>query len=350
MNDQTIEFEPGERVEARFQRDPSRALARAAIAHARCALHRSMRPDEYAAQAWGFDPDTALLLRAATTPTSMTNASALVRVLVAILPALAPQSAAAELFNIAPKLQFGPEASSFVVPGVIPPNGAFVGEGLPKPVGQGLSSGPTMAPAKIASIVVASAELLAQAAPEELIRQMLAESAGPALDAAVFSAAAGSTVRPPGLLNGIAATPDASPSGTTYDALLADLGALAAAVGGVAGNGGITFVAAIPQAVTAKLSVQPIPDYRIFASSAIAAGTVIAIANNAIASAIGVPGFETSTQAALQMDDAASGSLLAAGPVSSMFQTNNVALKMVLPASWVRRSASGVAYMTGVSW
>jgi HK97 family phage major capsid protein len=355
MNMQARErdLQSGERFEPFAQRGeqslPGRALARAAIAHARCALDRSMRPEECAERAWPFDTDVPLILRAATTPTTMANATALVHVVTAILPALAPQSAAAALFDVALKLQFGPEANAFKIPGVIPPNGAFVGEALPKPVGQGLSSTQQMNPNKIAAIAVASAELLAQAAPEALIQQMLAEAAGPALDAAVFGSGAGSANVPAGLLNGVSATTPAA-AGPVYDAILADLGALGGAVSGVAGNGEIVFVMNPAQAITAKLAVQPDAGYRIFGTNAVAPGTVIAVATNALASAVGVPAFETSTQATLQMDDAASGSLMAAGPVSSMFQTSSVALKMIMPATWARRAPGGVAYMTNVNW
>jgi hypothetical protein len=331
--------------------DPMRSIARAAIAHARATLSRSgVRPEEIAKGEWQFDPAVQLILRAAATPpTSMANAPALVQIILAVLPALAPQSAAAELFDNSLKLQYVGGAT-FAVPGIVPANAKFVGEGLPKPVVQGLTNLGAMTPAKIAAIVVASAELIAQAAPEAMINAMLAEAAGPALDVAVFGNAAGSATSPAGLLNGISASTPAPSTSAVYDAVLADLGTLAGAVAGVAGNGKIAYVMNPAQAATARLAVQANPNYLILASSGLAAGTVIAVATNAIASVLGVPGFETSTQALLQMDDAPSGGVMTGGSTSSMFQTNNVGIKMIMPVTWARRAAGGVAYMTSVAW
>src|SRR5215471_8463752 len=178
MNTVAVEkFRPGERVELTerpLKGDPMRSIARAAIAYGHCALDRAMRPDEFAEKTWPFDADVARVIRAATTPTSMANTAALVEIALAVLPALAPVSAAAALFEVALKLQFGAGANAFSIPGVIPPNAVFVGEGVPKPVGQGTSNAQTMNPHKVACIVVASGELFAQAAAETMLRQMLA--------------------------------------------------------------------------------------------------------------------------------------------------------------------------------
>jgi hypothetical protein len=63
----------------------------------------------------------------------------------------------------------------------------------------------------------------------------------------------------------------------------------------------------------------------------------------------GVPQIEASRQVALQMDDI-SPSTPNVGTTMSTFQTDSTAIKMRLPASWVLRSSSAIAWMQGVSW
>jgi hypothetical protein len=331
-----------------FTRDPARAIARAALTRAICQIDRSMKPEEYAAQRWKFDDDVSLILRAATTPADMTNTAALVQVVAAVLPMLYPQSAAARLFELCPKVTLGPQSGGVTVPGcgVVPV--AFVAEGAAKPVVQGAVTAARLDPHKIAGITVASSELFSLPDAETFMRTMLAESAGPVLDAAVFSTAAASAAVPAGLLNGIAGlTPDAG-TGAKSDAMVADLKTLSAAIAPVAGAGPIIFVVNVAQEIAFSYrALRENPGITIL-RGAIAAGTVIAIAGNAVVSAIGVPEFETSTNATLSMNDTATA--WPNPPVSSMWQTVSIAIKMILNASWGRRATNGVAYMTSVNW
>jgi hypothetical protein len=234
------------------------------------------------------------------------------------------------------------------VPNLGVANVAFVAEGAPKPAVQGLSSGARLDPFKIAGITPISSELFAQEGIETIMRAMLAESTGPVLDAAVFSNAAATSARPAGLLNGIAGlTPDAG-TGQKSDAMVADLSKLAAAIAPVSGGSKIAIIMAAGQFVAFASRSARDQENLIIIPAALAAGTVIAVATNAVVSAMGVPEFETSTQATITMDDAPQP--WPAPPVSSMFQTASVAIKMELPVTWARRSATGVAYMTAVNW
>lgn len=331
-----------------FARDPMRSLARAALARAMCRVDRSIKPEEFAAKHWEFDDDARLILRAATAPHSMTDTSALVQVVAAVLPMLYPQSAAAQLFNICPKVTLGPESGGVTVPsaGLVPV--AFVAEGAAKPVVQGLTSGARLDPHKIAGITVASSELFATANAEAFMQSMLAESAGPALDAVVFSDAAASAAAPAGLLNGLSAIPADSGAGKS-DAMIADLAALGGAIGPIAGAGPVAIVTNLAQTLSLLFrSGGTAPNISILTTGALPPGTVVAVAGNAVASAMGVPEFDTNTQTTLSMNDSATA--WPGGPVSSMFQTASVAIKMILNVSWARRSNSGVAYMTGVAW
>ena len=89
-------------------------------------------------------------------------------------------------------------------------------------------------------------------------------------------------------------------------------------------------------------------------AGSVPAGTVIAVAANAVVSVMGAPTFGSSTHATLMMDSVPlpivpSGGV-ASSPVTSLFQTANVAVKMILDASWALRSAQGVAWMSNVLW
>ena len=69
------------------------------------------------------------------------------------------------------------------------------------------------------------------------------------------------------------------------------------------------------------------------------------------------PRFDVSDQATLHMEDTTPLAISAAGtpnvvaaPVRSMFQTDSIALRMILDMNWAMRRAGMVAVVTGVTW
>jgi hypothetical protein len=69
------------------------------------------------------------------------------------------------------------------------------------------------------------------------------------------------------------------------------------------------------------------------------------------------PRFEISDQATLHMEDTNPLQLAAAGtpavvaaPAQSMFQTDSLALRLILPLNWTMRRAGVVAWVAGVTW
>jgi hypothetical protein len=227
---------------------------------------------------------------------------------------------------------------------------SFVKEGDPIPHRQFSFSGPQLAPRKFATLCSFTREIFEHSTPtiEALVRAALTESAGLALDVAMFSTTAGDSSRPPGLLQGIAAlTP-----GTT---MLADVATLAAAVSAVAANGEIVFICAPKQA--AALRLQFGFPYAVLASSALADKTVIAVAVNAIASAVDpAPRFAIAKEAVVHEETvplpfSTTGTpATVAAPQVSYFQSDLIGLKMIFEMSWLLRSSSGLAYMTAVTW
>lgn len=327
--------------------EPGTALVRAVIAQAVATHDRSTHALDYAERTWPGDQSVALVLRAAMAPTTIGNTPALVPVTAAMVEGLQALSASGEL--MARGISVTADGGLIAVPGFAPGTATFVGEAQPIPVRQLVSSGPTLSPYKVATIITLSMELLESTNAEVLTRAALLESVGTGIDAVLFSATAGVVgVNPPGLLVGIPAlTPSAGPG----DAMSADLVALTVALGPAAAAG-VLFVAAPGQAAAMALrTLGPVPNVR--ASSALAAGTVIAIATQAFVSMLGVPRIDSSIEAVLHMADPASAFSTAgvvAAPGRSLFQTAVTGLKMVTPCSWGLRAPSAVAWMDAVTW
>jgi hypothetical protein len=177
---------------------------------------------------------------------------------------------------------------------------------------------------------------------------MLAESAGPALDAVVFSSQAGNLAHPPGLLHGIA--PLAASNGQKGDNTVEDLVTLGSAIAGASGSGGMALISSRADAIRLVMrSYGASEDVVVpLISSAVPERTVIAVALNAVAAAMGTPTFDTSTVTNLTMDDAPPA--WPTGPVASTFQTFSVAVLMELNVSWALRAPSALAWMDSVDW
>jgi len=99
--------------------------------------------------------------------------------------------------------------------------------------------------------------------------------------------------------------------------------------------------------------------YPVVVSSTVPATMVILINAADLMVAQGdAPQFSVSAQATIQFEDTtplqittgAQGSAVAATPVRSMFQTDSLALRMILPMNWAMLRAGSVAWVTGVTW
>jgi hypothetical protein len=296
-----------------------------------------------------------IIHRSAVSPTSRTDAAALALVAVKFVASLTPVSAAAAVIARSVQISFD-GAAQIAVPSLSLPNAAFISESAAIPVVMGVTSGGSvLLPAKLATIVSLSGEMVRNSAAEALVRQVLVENVGASLDAALFNAnAAVPGTSPAGILNGI--TPiTAAASGTPTEKMVADIGAIAQVIAQVAGsNGGAIIVAAPREAVMLSMLAEESFIWPIFMSAALPAGTVIGIAAAGLATAIDAPRIESSSEVTLHMDDAP-GELVSTGgalahPVRSAFQTDSTALRFILPATWARRSNKAVAWVQGAQW
>ena len=209
----------------------------------------------------------------------------------------------------------------------------------------------------MSTILAATRELFDRSIPtfENIIRASYYELLQLALDAAVFATTDGDSTKSPGIRYNISALP-ASEEVDPMLAMLADIKSVVSAVATVALNNEIVLVGSPTMAVTMQGFKEKIP-YPIYGSSAVTDGDLIAVATNAIASSVDeVPKFETSREATLQMNTTptaigtAGTPNVVAAPSRSLFQTDSVGCKITLGASWLLRSSSGVAHVTGGIW
>jgi hypothetical protein len=328
-------------------------LVRAAIAVGLGALDRKTISSDYVGRQ-GNDRALSLVLRAASQPATLAGNPVLAHVVVAFLKALTPVSAGADLLNRGVGLNFD-GAAQLNVPGIAIPTSDFVAEGAPIPVVQApTSAGATLVPHKLAVISALTREMMQSSNAETLVRQVLIESTGPAIDKVLFSANAAATDRPAGLLHGIAPL-TASTATEKSEAAADDLAQLALSVAPVSGNGNVVLVGGADTMAAIKTRLPQTPDWPVLVSGSLPPKTAIMIAANAIVSAVeGTPQIDASQVAELHRETVPQEIVTAAGtvatPVGSIFQTDEVALRMRWPISWALRDVRGIAWVQNVNW
>jgi len=251
--------------------------------------------------------------------------------------------------------------------------GSFVGEGLPIPVRQGAFTSVPLTPMKMAVITTWTREMDEHSIPaiEGLLRDAVVYDTSVATDAVLLDANPATAIRPAGILNGVSGlTPTA---GGGFTALTGDIKQLSGALlTGTLGNVRKPVWLMNPQqvnsaafAIATGAGVFPYRDeisqgrlggWPIIQSGTVPAGTVIVIDAADFVSVTGDgPRFEISDQAVLHMEDSSPTDISTSGtavafPAKSMFQTDSLALRLVLPLTWAIRRTGTVAWLTGVTW
>jgi hypothetical protein len=333
-------------------------LFRAATCYVKAAGDRS-EPGRVAKALYRDDPVTPIILKAAVPPARTDNAAwagaLAAQATSGLLQAIVSLSAAADLLVRALRIDFAGYAS-VRLPGRVtqPGQAVWVGEGMPIPVKNFPLNTVTLKPHKFAVITSYTNEIASSSNVEQVVRSMLSEASAIELDRALFSATADDGVTPGGLLHGV--TPIAASTGTGTDAMTADISALVGALGAAYAGLDPVFVAAPGQAAALKFWAGDQFDYPVLPSAALPPGTVIAIEPASLAASItdALPEFETSQGVLLHFEDTTPTDIVAgtaAVPNKSMFQTDAVALRMILRnVSWAMRVAGHVAFVQGVTW
>lgn len=249
-------------------------------------------------------------------------------------------------------------------------SGFWVGESKAIPNTTVTFNSLSLAPLKVATIAVASNELLRDSSPaaEGLIRDALAEALAKRIDQTAFSTTAASAgVSPAGLLNGLTPIPA---TGTSDAELRADLNTLLATFDNTV-TGDIVMVTTRALARQISLmwnslgSAQSFPGvtpnggnlagYRVVVGDYVPAGDIIAAAEREIFS-VGDAGIQVSMSqdAMIEQSSAPTGATdtpTAASQVfTSMFQEESTAIKVVRSMNFAKRRTAAVAYISGADY
>ena len=366
--------------------EPIEFLVRAGTVRA---LARSMgiSIDEARVKAYGDDEATKavcdLTLKAPSAPAMTTVvgwAAELVQQIVTdLMPTLLPSSVYPTLSGMGLQLSFGRNGRIIIPTRSLTPMvaGSFVGEGAPIPVRQAGFTSQTLTPKKMAVISTWTREMDEHSIPaiEGLLREAIQQDTAISIDSILLDANPATAIRPPGLRNGVAGlTPNANPD--PFLALVGDLKALTGAIL-TATNGNIRKMVFImnPQQALSIAFIQPAVPGSLFPfaaeiaqnklngkpviqSGTVPLGTVICMDAADYVSVSGdAPRFEISDQATLHMEDTSPANIGSAGtppvvaaPVQSMFQTDSLALRLILPMNWTVRRPGVVAWVAGVTW
>lgn len=335
-------------------------------------------------KAYGADETTKMVFehvqKAATAPATTTTsgwASQLVQTVNAdFMESLMPSSVYPSLSNRGLRLTFGRNGSISIPSRSATPTiaGSFVGEGSPIPVRQGAFTSQALTPKKMAVISAFTREIATHSVPaiEGLIRDAIQEDTSVSIDTVLLDATAASAIRPAGLRNGITVN-----TATAGGGIAAVRGDVIAAVTDLttATNGNIRNPVWIMNPLQA-LALQfvenaggdtPFADginngtfagYPVIQSPTVTAGMVILVDAADFVSVNGDdPMFDVSDQATLHMEDTTPLAIGTAGspntvaaPVRSLWQTDSLALRMILPMNWALRRSGVVSWTESVTW
>jgi HK97 family phage prohead protease len=250
--------------------------------------------------------------------------------------------------------------------------GSFVLEGAAIPVRQAAFAAVTLGLKKMAVIVSYTREIAEHSTPqiEQILRQLIQDDTQIAVDTVLIDATAVSATRPAGLRSGVAAT--TATAGGGFNALVGDIKALVGVLAAANSLRSPVWIMNPVQAISIGLTqnaggafpFQPeinnktLQGFPVIVSSTVTAGMVILLDAADFMSVSGDdPRFDVSDQATLHFDDTTPLQISTTGspntvaaPVRSMFQTDSLALRMILPMNWAMRRAGVVAWTQAVTW
>lgn len=251
--------------------------------------------------------------------------------------------------------------------------GAFVLEGNPIPVKQGAFTSQQLTPKKMAVISTFTREIGQHSTPtiETLIRDAIQEDTSVSIDSVLLDATAASATRPAGIRNGVSVT--TATAGGGFTALVGDLKALLGALI-TATNGNLraptwimnpvqTLAISVTQNAggdfpfAAEINQNRFMGYSVIESSNVTAGMVILIDAADFVSVGGDPMFDVSDTATIHMEDTtplAIGTVgspnTVAAPTRSLWQTDTIGIRMIMPLNWTLRRTGVLAWTQSVTW
>jgi HK97 family phage prohead protease len=251
-------------------------------------------------------------------------------------------------------------------------SGSFVGEGSPIPVRQAQTAAVVINLKKMAVIVSYTREIAEHSTPqiEGLLRQFIAEDTQVAIDTVLVDANPATAIRPAGLRSGVVGL--TATAGGGFAALIGDIKQMISVLAAANALRTPVWIMHPSQATSISLTAtangvfpfkmeidaKMLQGYPTIISSTIPVGTVILLDAADFVTVTGdEPRFEVSDQATLHFDDTTPLQIstpgapnVVAAPVRSMFQTDSLALRMIMPMNWIMRRAGVVAWISGVTW
>jgi hypothetical protein len=225
----------------------------------------------------------------------------------------------------------------------------------------------TLSPHKMGVISVFSRELARYSNPqiEGLLRSEIMIDTAITIDTLLLDAVAASAIRPAGLTNGVTALTPSALGG--YKNILADIMALAAPFDAANAGRVLALLMNKQEARRMVMTIGPaldfgwldpiLTEFHLLVSTTIPAGHVYLVDAADFVSVNGEAEFETSEQAVLHMEDTTPLDIgtpgtppTVAAPVQSMFQTAQIALRLLLDITWAMRRLGMVQHITPVAW
>jgi HK97 family phage major capsid protein/HK97 family phage prohead protease len=252
--------------------------------------------------------------------------------------------------------------------------GSFVAEGAPIPVRQEAFTPITIGLKKMAVISSYTRELFEHSQPniDTQLRDRMSRDTSVAVDNILLDNNPATSIRPAGLRNGVSGlTPTA---GGGFTALVGDMKQLLNVL--ISANSlrapvwimnpqqalsiSLTSAAAAIGVFPFKAEIEAgrLNGYPVIQSMTVPVGMVILVDAADFASLTGDDArFELSDQATIHMEDTTPLAIgtpgspnVVAAPVRSMFQTDSIALRMIMPMNWIMRRTGLVGWITGVTW
>lgn len=354
---------------------PEDLIIRAAVVNA-LSFATGKDPIRVLEERYGDHAETNAVVRAAVagaTTTAAGWAAELVETATAsFMESLRPISIYPKLAAKGISLSFGPNAGQIKLPSrAASPSisGSFVAEGSPIPVRRLGTTSITLSPRKMGVISVFSKEIAKYSNPqiEGLLRQEIMADTAITLDTLLLDSVASSTSRPAGLTNGVSALTPSAAGG--YQAIIDDLQALAAPFDTANAGRALTLIMNPREARRLRMTPGPnaagfgwsrefLDEFDVIVSTNVPAGNVYLIDAADFATAAGsAPEFEVSEHTVLHMEDTSPAHIAVAGtpnvvaaPAQSMFQTAQIALRMLMDVSWGMRRTGMVQWMDEVDW
>jgi HK97 family phage major capsid protein/HK97 family phage prohead protease len=254
--------------------------------------------------------------------------------------------------------------------------GAFVLQGNAIPVKQAAFSAITLTPKKMGVITTMTREISEHSTPaiEGIIRQAILDDTAVSLDTILMDNTAASATRPQGMQNAAGAAITAT-SGGGIAALIGDLKALVGALltntlGNIRSpvwimNPGDALAMALTQAAAGgdlpfrdELSRGVLLGYPVVRSTVGTTDTIYLVDAADFMTATGdVPRFDVSDQAVLHMEDTSPAAISATGtpntvaaPLRSLFQTDTMAIRMIMDVNWAWRRTGMAVWSTSMTW